>query len=95
MRQVDFPLRCFDALGRFLLERMNDPDIGPDLHCIDNAKRVPSMLEYNFEHPGIEALERPHVVGFAAFGRDGQCAQAFQLSRLWESLEFLSSRLDP
>ncbi len=77
MCQVDFPLWRFYALGRFLLERMNDPNIGPDLHRINNAKCVSAMLENNFEYTGVETLERFHVVGFATIGRDGESAQAF------------------
>jgi hypothetical protein len=36
-------LGCLDALRRFLLERMDHPQIKSELHGVNNAKRIPSM----------------------------------------------------
>ena len=57
----------YSGLG-FLLKGVNNPNIRADLHGIEDAECVPSMLKRNFKHAAVHALERLGLVRFAAFG---------------------------
>jgi hypothetical protein len=48
--QVDIPLRGSDTLRGFLPERMNNPELIGELHCVNNTKRVPFEWQRDFEY---------------------------------------------
>ncbi len=50
-------LRRFDALRRFLLKRMNDPNIFPYLDGVNDPKGIPSVAKDDFHHTTIKSDE--------------------------------------
>ena len=42
---------------RFLLKRMNDPEIDTDLHRVNGAKRIAPVTQRDFEHAATDAFE--------------------------------------
>jgi hypothetical protein len=80
---------------RFLLKRMNDPDVITDLHRIYNAKCIPAKWQCNFKNTAFEAFERLRIIGLPALRSNSKCCKNVETSRLWKTFEFFPGRLDP
>jgi hypothetical protein len=53
-----------DALRRFLLERMDDPDVIANLHGVNHAIGVTPECQGNLEYAGAETLQGFRYIGF-------------------------------
>ena len=95
LNQIDFVLRGLDALRRFLLEGMNNPNLIANLHSIDDTKGIAAERQCDFKDAGAETFERLGNVGLAALCRDGQSVEADGLSLDGELLKVLARCLDP
>jgi len=78
-------------VSRFLLERMDDPDLIIDLHSVNHAKRVALERQRYFEHARPVTTQRLRQIGFAALGRNRQRGQADRLSPSGNSSNSLSA----
>ncbi len=72
-------LRRFDALGRFLLKGMHDPEIISKLYGVHDAKCIAAVGQCNLQNSRAKALERFGNIRFSALGRNGQSRQADRL----------------
>jgi hypothetical protein len=88
-------LRGLDALGRFLLEGVKNPDFVANLRGVDDAKRVPTERQRNLKDAGANALERFGNVGLAVLCRNRQSGKADGLCVGGKLLELLMGALDP
>jgi hypothetical protein len=93
--KIDLALRRLDALRRFPLERVDNPDFLGKLHRVDDAERIAPERQRNLEHPGRHPAHRFRNVGLAAFRRDRQRGQTYRPGPFRECLKFLQCRLDP
>jgi hypothetical protein len=62
----------FDALRRFLLERMQHPNFIADLHGIHETECITPQLQRDLKDSGAKAFERFGNIGIAALGGNGE-----------------------
>jgi hypothetical protein len=93
--EIDFVPRCLDALGRFLLKRVDDPERFAELHGIHDPKRIAPVRQGDLEYSRAKAVHRLGDIGLAALGGNRQCREADRLRRLREAAEVLPGSADP
>ena len=82
-----------DALGRFFLERMDDPNLIAELHSIHHAKRIATKREGNLEYPRTQAMHGLRDVGLAALRGDRQSGETDRFRLFRELSNSLSAAL--
>src|SRR5207244_3375208 len=75
LNEINLMFGRLDALGRFLLKRMDDPNLIAELHSIDHPKRIAMKGESNLEYPGPQAVHGLRDVGLAALRGDRQSSE--------------------
>ena len=95
LNQIDLALWRLDALRRFLLKRVDDPDFRRELHRVDHAVRIAPERQRNLEHARPHAVHGLGNIGLAALGRDRQGGKTNRPDPIRKRLEFPERRFDP
>jgi len=95
MDQIHLCLGRLDTGFRFLLERMDHPNIRINLDCIDGAIGIPAMPLRNFKHAALNPFERLGLTGNFAFGGKGQRIEHLVLHLLGKFPEVFARSFQP